>query len=266
MKRRKLMRYAGAGLLTTLGVGLGGGFNSSVAQTGSGAISIQWLGHTCFLFTGGGLRILVNPFRPLGCTAGYRPPQVGADLVLISSQLLDEGAATGLPGNPQILFQPGDYQVSGIQLKGITMPHDRDGGAQFGTNIAWKWIYNGVNVLHLGGAAAPIEFEQKILMGQPDLLLVPVGGGVKAYNAEEAKKAIATLNPKIIIPTHFRTKAADEATCKDEYSIDPVDNFLALMTGMENVRVDRVNSDKILFKSGDLPQNGAIVKVLSYKF
>lgn len=266
MKRRKLMRYAGAGLLTTLGVGFGGGLNFSVAQTGSGAISIQWLGHTCFLFTGGGLRILVNPFRPLGCTAGYRPPQVEADLVLISSQLLDEGAATGLPGNPQILFQPGDYQVSGIQLKGISMPHDRVGGARFGNNIAWQWIYNSVNVIHLGGAAAPIELEQKILMGRPDLLLVPVGGGVKAYNAEEAKNAIATLNPKIIIPTHFRTKAADEATCQDEFSIESVDNFMALMTGMENVRLDRVNSDKILFKSADLPQNGAIVKLLSYKF
>ena len=260
------MRYAGAGLLSTFGVGFGGVLNSSVAQTTGGNVSIQWLGHTCFLFTGGGLRILVNPFRPLGCTAGYRPPQVEADLVLISSQLLDEGAATGLPGNPQILYQPGDYQVSGIQLKGISMPHDRVGGEQFGNNIAWQWIYNGVKVLHLGGAAAPIELEQKILMGRPDLLLVPVGGSVKAYNAEEAKKAIANLNPKIIIPTHFRTKAADEATCKDEYSIDSVDNFLTLMEGVENVRVDRVNSDKISFKSGDLPQNGQIVKVLSYKF
>ena len=115
MKRRKLMRYGGAGLLTTLGVGLGGGFNSSVAQTAPGNLSIQWLGHTCFLFTSGGLRILVNPFRPLGCTAGYRPPQVGADLVLISSQLLDEGAATGLPGNPQILFQPG-FHILGKYL------------------------------------------------------------------------------------------------------------------------------------------------------
>lgn len=266
MKRRKLMRYAGAGLLTTLGMGFGGGLNSSVAQTAAGNLSIQWLGHTCFLFTGGGLRILVNPFRPLGCTAGYRPPQVGADLVLISSQLLDEGAATGLPGNPQILFQPGDYQVSGIQLKGISIPHDRLGGERFGSNIAWQWIYNGVKVLHLGGAAAPIELEQKILMGQPDLLLVPVGGSVKAYNAEEAKKAIKTLNPKIIIPTHFRTKAADEATCQDDFSIEPVDNFLALMAEMENVRIDRVNSDKMSFKSKDLPQNGAIVKVLSYKF
>ncbi|HBB33536.1 MAG TPA: Zn-dependent hydrolase [Cyanobacteria bacterium UBA8803] len=263
MKRRQLMRYAGAGLLATLGTSLGSGLRSSVAQTASSGLSVQWLGHTCFLFTGGGLRILVNPFRPLGCTAGYRPPQVAADLVLISSQLLDEGAASGLPGNPRILFEPGVYQVSGIQIQGIGIPHDRMGGRRFGTNVAWQWTQNGIKVVHLGGAAGPIDIEQKILIGRPDVLLVPVGGGVKAYNPEEAKQAIATLNPKMIIPTHFRTRAADEATCQGEYSIEPVDNFLALMQEMQ---VNRINSDKIAIKPADLPQNGSVIKVLSYKF
>ncbi len=155
MKRRQLMRYAGAGLFATLGTGFATGFQSSQAQTSGGGVSVQWLGHTCFLFTGSGLRILVNPFRTLGCAAGYRPPNVAADLVLISSQLLDEGSAGGLPGNPRILFEPGVYQVEGIQLQGISIAHDRVGGRRFGTNVAWQWTQGGVKILHLGGAAAP---------------------------------------------------------------------------------------------------------------
>jgi L-ascorbate metabolism protein UlaG (beta-lactamase superfamily) len=216
------------------------------------------LGHTCFLFTGGGTKILVNPFRTIGCTAKYRPPKVAADLVLISSQLLDEGAVEDLPGNPKLIYEPGVYEFKGIKFQGIAIPHDRKGGKQFGTNVAWQWQQAGINILHLGGAAAPITIEQKILIGRPDVALVPVGGGAKAYNAEEAKQAIQTINPKLIIPTHYRTQAADEATC----DISPLDNFLTVMNGMT---VRRSNSDTISLSPGNLPENGAI-QVLSYKF
>lgn len=253
------MRYAGAGLLATVGTGLASGLSSGYAETASGTLTVKWLGHTCFLFTGGGRRILVNPFRPLGCTAGYRAPKVESDLILISSQLLDEGAAEGLPGSPEILFQAGVYQVNGVQFQGIGIAHDRMDGRRFGTNVAWKWSQSGINIVHLGGAAAPIEIEQKILLGRPDLAFVPVGGGPKAYNPEEAKVAIAVLNPKIVIPTHFRTKAADEASC----DLAAVDEFLGLMGDM---RINRVNSDTITIKPSDLPSDGSVIKVLSYKF
>jgi len=259
MKRRQLMRYAGAGLLATLGTGLASSWQSYQAQTSGGGLSVQWLGHTSFLFTGGGLRILTNPFRALGCTAGYRSPKVAADLVLISSQLLDEGAAEGLPGNPRILYEPGVYQVGDIKLQGIVIAHDRVGGRRFGYNIAWMWTQGGIKILHLGGAAAPLAIEQKILMGRPDLALVPVGGGPKAYNPQEAKQAIATLNPKVVIPTQYRTKAADAGTCE----IVPVDDFLSVVDGLT---VQRLSNDTITLKPADLPQNGSVIKVPSYKF
>ena len=259
MKRRQLMRYAGAGLLTTMGTVIASEFSPSLAQKPSGGLSVQWLGHTCFLFTGSGLRILVNPFRPIGCTAGYRPPKVAADLVLISSQLLDEGEIEGLPGDPQILYEPGAYKVSGIQLQGISIAHDREGGRRFGSNVAWLWSQSGIKILHLGGAAAPLEIEQKILIGRPDLVLIPVGGGPKAYNPEEAKQAISALNPKMVIPTHYRTQAADSSNCE----IVAVDEFLTLMDGMT---VRRANSNAIALKSSDLPENGSVVQLLSYNF
>jgi len=63
MKRRQLMRYVGAGVLGTLGTTLASQFKSAEAQSASGTLTVKWLGHTCFLFTGGGMRILVNPFR-----------------------------------------------------------------------------------------------------------------------------------------------------------------------------------------------------------
>ncbi len=253
MKRRQVLGYAGAGLATTLLTSL-----SATAQTGE-SLAVQWLGHTCFLFSSGKTRILVNPFRTLGCTAKYRAPKVESGLVLVSSQLLDEGAIEGLPGKPQLIYEPGVYRYNNIQVQGINTFHDRNNGRRFGNNVVWRWKQAGINILHMGGAAAPITIEQKILMGRPDVLLIPVGGGVKAYNPTEAQAAIQELNPKLVIPTHYRTQAADSSSC----DLVAVDQFLELMKG---VAVRRADSDTVTISAGNLPQKDMAIQLLSYKF
>jgi L-ascorbate metabolism protein UlaG (beta-lactamase superfamily) len=163
-----------------------------------------------------------------------------------------------LPGNPKLVYEAGVYEFQGIKFQGIATDHDRNNGRQFGKNTAWGWKQGGITILHLGGAAAPISLEQKILMGRPDVALIPVGGSAKAYNAQEAKQAIAVLNPKLVIPTHYRTQAANTAAC----DISPIDDFLTLMAG---VNVRKSNSDSISISSDKLPETGEI-QLLSYKF
>ncbi len=202
---------------------------------------------------------MVNPFRTLGCTAKYRAPKVESGLVLVSSQLLDEGAIEGLPGKPQLIYEPGVYRYNDIQIQGINTFHDRVNGRRFGNNVVWRWKQAGINILHMGGAAAPITIEQKILMGRPDVLLIPVGGGVKAYNPTEAQAAIRELNPKLVIPTHYRTQAADSSSC----DLVAVDQFLELMKG---VAVRRADSDTVAISAGSLPPKDMAIQLLSYKF
>ena len=252
------MRYAQTSLLAALATGVPSGWQSYQAQT-SDSLSVQWLGHTCFLFSGGGFKVLVNPFRQIGCTAGYRAPKVATDLILISSRLLDEGAIDGFSGNPGLLYEPGVFQFNGARIEGIRTEKDREGGRRFGVNVAWMWRQAGVKILHLGGIAGQIGIEQQILLGRPDLLLIPVGGGAKAYTPEEAKKTVELLKPKIVIPTHYKTQAADAATC----DLVSLDEFLALMNGTP---VRRADKDTIALKTADLPDNGSVIEVLSYSF
>ncbi len=256
MKRRQLMGYAGAGLVTTLVTNLGSQLQADAQSRGS--LSIKWLGHTSFLFSGGGITILSNPFHRVGCTAGYLSPKQTADLVIISSQMLDEGAVEGLPGNPKLMYQAGVYEFKKMKFQGFAIDHDRNQGRRFGKNIAWAWEQAGVKVLHLGGAAAPITTEQNILMGGPDVLLVPVGGGPKAYNPTEAKQAIEKIKPKVVIPTHYRTQAADSNAC----DLVPLNEFTSIMDGAE---IRRSNSDSITLNSANLPNN-QVIQVLSYGF
>lgn len=256
MKRRRFMHYVQAGLITSLGTGIATHWQTSPAQA-AGSLSVRWLGHTCFLFSGGGIQVLVNPFRPTGCTAKYPAPQASANIVLISSRLLDEGVVEDLSGRPKLLSQPGAYKTNGLEFQGVRTFHDRVNGYQFGTNVAWKWVQSGVNIVHLGGIASPISVEQKILMGRPDVLLIPVGGSDKAYKPDEAKAAIQVLNPKMVIPTHYKTAAADETTCE----LQSVDDFLSLMQG---ATIRRAGGNEIAIGAGSLPSSGQIVQVLSY--
>ena len=257
IKRRKLIRLAGTSLLAAAGTAVISELALSQTQPKAGnSVLVQWLGNMCFLFTGGGRRILVNPFRTLGCTAGYRLPKVEADLVLISSQLWDEGAAENLPGNPKVLYEAGVYEIGGFKIQGINIPHDRSGGRQFGKNVAWRWTQGGVRILHLGGAAAPIELEQKILMGSPDLALIPVGGGRKAYNPAEAKQAMEILQPRMLIPMQYLTAAANKDAC----DLVSIDEFLQLVQGMNVLKID---SNQIRLSVADLPKEGTLIRVLS---
>lgn len=255
MKRRQFFVAASAGVAAIAGSSLLPEWGQASAQD-SGGLSIQYLGHSCFMFEGDGQEVLVNPFRQIGCTTGYPAPQVDVDLVMISSRLFDEGYVEGLPGDPRVLFQPGVYELGNQQIQGIRTDHDRLQGRRFGVNVAWSWIQGGVKVLHLGGAAAPITVEQKILMGRPDVLLVPVSGGPKAYTPEEAKVAIATLNPKIVIPTQYRTAASDEATCPAE----DLDAFLAVVEGMPVKR----GSNQLRLNRGNLSQSSPVIQIMNY--
>lgn len=257
MKRRQAIYYTGASLIAATGTVLTGNWQPLAAQTKpSDSLLVEYLGHTCFLFTAGGLRVLVNPFRQLGCTANYPLPKVEADLVLISSQLWDEGFTEGLPGNPRILYEPGVYEIKGLRIQGISIAHDRKGGRQFGDNVTWRWTQGGIKIVHLGGAAAPIAIEQKILMGTPDIAFIPVGGGPKAYNPEEAKQAMEVLKPKIMVPTQYLTDAADKKAC----DLVPVKDFLELVKGM-NIKL--IPDNKLRVSPKDLPKEGTLIRVFN---
>ena len=258
MNRRDWIRLTGLGITSSL-LTVKYSQQNAIAQTSSSTgVNIQWLGHSCFLFTGNNLRILSNPFETLGCTANYPSPKVPADLVMISSRLLDEGAVSGLPNNPQLMVEAGVYEVGGIQFQGLRTFHDRNRGRRFGENIVWRWNQGGVNLLHLGGIASPIGVEQRILMGSPDIAFIPVGGGAKNYDPQEAMAAINVLQPKIVIPTQYLTSNADTSSC----DLVPVEEFLTLARA-EGLSVGNISGNRTNIRPQDLPPRGTLIRVFS---
>jgi L-ascorbate metabolism protein UlaG (beta-lactamase superfamily) len=167
--------------------------------------------------------VLLNPFRAVGCAAGLAEPRVGADVILASSTLRDEGADVA---SGRMLVKPGSYRVAGLQIEGIAAPHDRVGGKRFGLSTLWRWKQGGLDFAHLGGTAGSISPSDKVLLGRPDVLIIGVGGGAKVYTGKEAAEVVRELEPRRVIPVQFRSAPPSEGC--DVGSAEP---FLQAMAG-----------------------------------
>jgi len=193
-----------------------------------GGVSITSYGHSALLIRGGGATVLLNPFQAVGCAAGLAEPRVAADVILASSRLRDEGAPVA---RGRMLNRPGSYRVAGLQIEGIAAPHDRVGGRRFGMATLWRWKQGGLEFAHLGGTAATLKPEDRVLLGRPDVLILGVGGGAKVYTGEEAAAVVQDLQPRRVIPVQYRS-AAPTSAC-DVGSIEP---FLRAMAPAPVVR------------------------------
>jgi L-ascorbate metabolism protein UlaG (beta-lactamase superfamily) len=198
------------------------------AAAQAAGVSITSYGHSALLIRGGGQSVLINPFRAVGCAQGLPEPRVSASVTLASSELPDEGARIG---GGTFLSQPGSYRVGGLELEGFSAPHDRIGGRRFGNATIWRWQQGGLSFAHLGGTAAPLSGEDKVLIGRPDVLIIGVGGGGKVYDGREAADVVQQLNPRRVIPVQYVNGEAPVGC--DQGGVQP---FLDALGGGTQVR------------------------------
>ena len=207
---------------------------SAPAHADGGGVTISSYGHSALLIQGGGATVLVNPFKAVGCAAGLAEPRVSANVILASSTLLDEGAPVA---SGKMLTSPGSYRVAGLKIEGIAAPHDRFGGRRFGKATLWRWKQGGLEIAHLGGTAASLSPEDRVLLGKPDVLIIGVGGGAKVYDGAEAAAVVRELAPRRVIPVQY--VSGKTPTGCDQSSIEP---FLQAMAGTPVQRLGRTVS------------------------
>ncbi len=204
---------------------------STIPPALAGGVRITNYGHSALLIKGGGHSVLLNPFKSVGCAAGLKEPRVRADVILASSELADEGARIA---EGTFLVKPGSYRLGKLNLEGFTAPHDRFGGRRYGLATLWQWTQGGLRFAHLGGTAAPLTAEDKILLGRPDVLIIAVGGGAKAYNGKEAATVVKELSPKQVIPVQYLRRSSPQSC--DLTGVEP---FLEALSHLKTRKVGK---------------------------
>ena len=202
-------------------------------------MDITWLGHACFRIKGNQAIIITDPFPP---DLGYSLGKQTANIVTVSHQHPSHSYVKGIGGEPRLIKGPGEYEISNILIIGIATFHDSVKGQARGKNTAYLMEIDGISVCHLGDIGHVLADEQVEEMGNVDVLLLPVGG-VNTINAAMAAEIIRKIEPKAVIPMHYKTPSLKR-------ELDPVGAFLKEM-GMGQVEP----RPKISFSRTNLPPN-----------
>lgn len=166
-------------------------------------MTINWYGQSCFRLEAKEGNILIDPFSK---EIGLRPPKIKDDMVLVTNNH-DDHNNTG-DANPEALIidGPGEYEKQGIAVKGILSYHDSVGGKERGLNTIYILKAEDMTICHLGDLGQKeLTNEQVEEIGDVDVLMIPIGGNF-TINYEGAMDVISKIEPKIIIPMHYKIK------------------------------------------------------------
>ena len=209
---------------------------------------LKSFGHSQFLIKGNGKSILINPFKAVGCASQFRESlNIEKDLILASSRLADEGYN---PNNDLMFFEPGTYEYDNLIFNGISVPHDRLNGRRYGNATVWTWNQSNFKIVHMGGAAGDITFEDQIIINRPDILFISIGGGIKSYSGKEALNIVEILNPKIIVPVHFLNTNKNIDNCDfstEDKFLENISQYKVKYIGKELKLNSKKYIDKIVY-------------------
>ncbi len=214
-------------------------------------MEIIWLGHSCFRLRGRDAAVVMDP---CGKETGYNISRPTADIVTVSHEHPAHSNVAGVAGSPRVVLGPGEFEIAGALIMGIPTFHDSEKGAKLGKNTAYVVELDDVRVCHLGDIGHVPTPDQVEELSGVDILLAPVGGGT-TISAAAAVETISLLEPKLVIPMHYKTPAAKDG------GLEPLDRFLKEM-GAKTAYEER--QPKLSVTKSTLPEETKVV-VLDYK-
>lgn len=212
---------------------------------------INYLGHSCFKLKGKQGTVINDPFEDY---IGFQMPVTSADIVTVSHSHKDHNNISKVRGttrrpNPFIIDAPGEYEVGGVSVFGVTSFHDNQQGVERGENIIFTSFLDDLRICHLGDLGHELDEETVSQIGLIDILFVPVGGTF-TLDPKQAVRVAQSLDPSIVIPMHYKT------------ALHNPDVFAALATVEDFVKAFGVEvqaQEKLEIEKAQLPESMELV-------
>lgn len=159
---------------------------------------ITYHGADFFKVAFGNMTLAVNPVSK---DSNIKSSRFGADIALISVHDAEHNGADAVSRTekaPFIISGPGEYEVSGIFIKGF-LSKTTDGKL----NTIYTVMMEGMTLCFLGSfGEGALPDTAKETTEDVDILFLPIGGE-GALDAHLAEKIGNQFEPKVIIPAHF---------------------------------------------------------------
>jgi len=191
------------------------------------AMEITYLGHSSFRLRGREVTLVTDPYADP--ELGFNFPKTEAEIVTISHDHQDHNAAAKVAGNPFIVDGPGEYEVKGVSVFGISSFHDAKQGKERGINNIYLIEMDGLRICHLGDLGEQLSDEKLAELDGVDILLIPVGG-FYTLGPKEASDLVTKIEPLMVLPMHFKVAEMGANYAK----LASVEEFLKEM-GVEKV-------------------------------
>jgi hypothetical protein len=184
-------------------------------------MQISWNGLSCFELkakTASGEAVLV--LDPYENNTGLRFPRtVEADMVAVSHNQPHANNTSGVGGNPFIISTPGEYEVKGVFVYGISADR-KTGEKNDKKNMIFRIEAEQMSLAHLGALDRELTNPELEKLENIDILMIPVGGG-RVMDPKIASLVISQVEPRVVIPMNHavpnvKEKAASiEDFCKE---------------------------------------------------
>ena len=131
----------------------------------------------------------------------------GADIALVTTNHPDYNGLEQLSHGERTPFAitgPGDYEIKGIFIKGVSSDALITGKKYI--NTVYIFSVDNINIVFLGALSdAGFSKEAREAINNPDILFGPIGGkeGGGVLDARSAAKLASSLEPKLIIPMDY---------------------------------------------------------------
>ena len=197
-------------------------------------VDIWFHDQACIRVKGKNATVVFDPYDP-GFT-GLSSLKIAGDIVCVSHQHQDHNNVSAVVASeegktPFVISGAGEYEISGVNIVGIPSFHDDKEGAERGKNTIYHVTVDDVNFVHLGDLGQKkLTQEQVEELSSCDVLFIPVGS-VYTISGKDAPDIIAQIEPKVIIPIHYKLPGL-------KFDLDPVEKFLATM-GKENLQAQQ---------------------------
>ncbi|MEK7633826.1 MAG: MBL fold metallo-hydrolase [Patescibacteria group bacterium] len=211
-------------------------------------MEIKYLGHSSFLIKTKTAKIVTDPYDQE--MVGIKFPKTEADIVTVSHHHLDHDRANLVMGAPLIIDMPGEFEKMSVRIFGFQSFHDKTGGSERGENILYKFESEGISVLHCGDLGVIPEESFLELIGEVDILMVPVGG-FYTIDSEEAVQLVKKVEPSVVIPMHYNHPKLNQ---KNFSQLAAVNEFTKKF-GIENL----TPIPKLVYKKEEIEQEMKVV-------
>lgn len=193
---------------------------------------------------GGDVRIVTDPYQN---STGLRFPRtLEAEVLLVSHDEEDANNLEAVTGNPYVINLPGEFEVKGVFVFGVSAPLKREVKGTGVPNLLFRIEAEGMRLAHLGALDRGLTDDELQKLESIDILMIPVGGG-RVMDPKMAAEVISQIEPRAVIPMTHAVAGAKE----------PLGTVDAFCKAFGTCRREDMNKYKITRK--DLPEDDMVI-------